>query len=637
MRRPLFAVTLLLVAAAWIKLAAGGRTSSPTEDIGAGQPETGIVLNDTGQPVKGDTGQLETDTVLNDTGQLETGAVLYVTGQVCRKEEQKIWLQSVTVIQKFTTFQESYNSEQIIPFTQKLICEISEDTAELPLGSRVAVKGVFASFSEASNPGEFDTGVYYRSLEAGGRLRETEILAMGKKYWPVREAAYRLQQYLCTRLKQILPAEHAGVMCALLLGDGEELDGEIKNLYKRNGILHILSISSLHITIIGMGVYKLLRKAGLPIVPSAIAGVLLLLFYGAMAGFSISACRAIGMYLLRMAAETVGRSYDMLTALGVLAAGMVLKNPYYLQNSGFLLSFTSVLGIGVIYPVLAGSGTESVRPRFYGEKKWRLWVRKVVRNLKNSFLASLSITLATLPIQLWYYYEVPVYSVALNLIVIPLMKPLLATGFLSLLPGLGFAGSGAGIILQIYESLCIFCDALPFRTWNPGRPEGWQIVLYYAILVTAVMWEERRKSRRKEEESKQKIKEIKRRGIRIEKENIKKEKIGLKAEAKGLRKKSLRREKRGEKGLGKEKSGKKRLREKRLEEEKVERGKSWERKRLGEERVGRGKSGEKSWERKGWKIKAARKGRNEEDMAGRKMDKICCFDGSAADTCCPSK
>lgn len=492
MRRPLFAVTLLLVAAAWIKLAVGGWNSSPTGGGDVGQLETGAVPHDVGASETGG---------LYDTGQPETDAVLYVTGQICRKEEQKIWLQSVTLIQNFTTFQKSYNSKQIIPFTQKLICEISEDTAEIPLGSRVAVTGVFASFSEASNPGEFDTKVYYRSLEAGGKLREAEILAIGKKYWPVREAAYRMRQYLCARLKQVMSAENAGVMCALLLGDREELDGELKDLYKRNGILHILSISSLHITIIGMGVYGLLRRAGVPIVPAAVMGAMLLLFYGAMVGFSVSACRAIGMYLLRMTAEMAGRSYDMLTALGTLAAVMVLKNPYYLQNSGFLLSFTSVLGIGEVYPMLAGRKREAVRPRFYGEKKWRVWVRKAVRGLKDAFLASLSITLATLPIQLWYYYEVPVYSVALNLMVIPMMKPLLAAGLLSLLPGLGFAGRAAGMILQIYETLCAFFDGLPFRTWNPGRPEIWQIVLYYVILITAVMREERQK---REEKGKQK-------------------------------------------------------------------------------------------------------------------------------------
>ena len=96
-------------------------------------------------------------------------------------------------------------------------------------------------------------------------------------------------------------------MSALLLGDKKDLDSELKDLYKRNGILHILSISSLHITIIGMTVYRLLRRIGLPICPAAVGGSVLLLLYGGMTGFSVSACRAIGMYLIRMFGEVAGR------------------------------------------------------------------------------------------------------------------------------------------------------------------------------------------------------------------------------------------------------------------------------------------------------------------------------------------
>lgn len=496
MRRPLFAVTLLLVAVAWIKLAAGGWDNPPATDFPPEQPESGMTL--------------------------------YAVGQVCNKEEQEIRLQSVTLYLSDITFQNSVNSEQSIPYEQnnsikqsiqgtsfqesisseqgtlfqeKLICELSEDADIIPLGSTVVVRGTFTFFSSAGNPGEFDSAVYYRSLGVGGKLRKAELLAKNGKRWYVRETAYKLKQYFCARLNRILPPEYSGVMCALLFGDKSELDGELKDLYKRNGILHILSISSLHITIIGMGVYKLLRKLGIPIIPSAIGGSMILLFYGLMAGFSISACRAIGMYLLRMGAELLGRSYDMLTALGILAAVMVLKNPYYLQNAGFLLSFSSVLGIGAVYPALAGCGKKCVGPRFYGEKWWRIRLRRLGQYLRESYLASLSITLATLPIQLWNYYEVPIYSVLLNLLILPMMKPLLGAGFLSLIPGLGFAGMADSLILHIYDSLCTLFDRFPFHTWNPGRPQGWQVALYYGILTAIVICEERSRERKKQREA----------------------------------------------------------------------------------------------------------------------------------------
>lgn len=49
-------------------------------------------------------------------------------------------------------------------------------------------------------------------------------------------------------------------MRAIVLGDRSVLDDEIKELYKKNGISHILAISALHITMVGMLVYRMLKK-----------------------------------------------------------------------------------------------------------------------------------------------------------------------------------------------------------------------------------------------------------------------------------------------------------------------------------------------------------------------------------------
>lgn len=446
MKRPLFAAAVAVVAMVWAGLAAGWYDDPPPEQT---------VGEKVGQDVS------------------ERSSPWHVTGQVCRKEEDKIWLQSVII-------------NESNPYEEKLICELTDGDTDIPLGSTVAVSGIFAPFSGASNPGEFDAAVYYRSLGAGGRLRKAGIQERSDEYWRVREALYQTKLYLKERLYRVFPQREATIMCALLLGEKGDTDRDLKELFKRNGILHILSISSLHITIIGMSLYRLLRRAGLPIVPCALAGAAVLVLYGMMTGFSVSACRAIGMYLIRMFGEICGRTYDMLTALGILAAGMTLANPYYLQNAGFLLSFSAVLGIGAVYPALVPK-EYPVRPRYYGEDPARLLLKKLLRKLKYAALANLSITLATLPVQLWFYYEVPVWGTALNLLVLPLMKPALITGFLSLMPGFGWLGAVDRLVLWWYEKVCAAFDRLPFGTWNPGRPEVWQIAAYYGVLACALI------------------------------------------------------------------------------------------------------------------------------------------------------
>ena len=520
MKRPLFLAALFLVVIAALRLGAGGAEDVPPGYVSAKE--------------------------------LEAAQELLIAGQVYQKDETSIYLKSVVIYDSNAPGQSAGVSGQGIPCAENFICEMQGE-ADIPLGRTVAVQGIFAPYSHATNPGEFDAAVYYRTLSVGGKLRKAQMKACGEDWWPVRNGLYELKCLLKERLYRIFPEKEAAVMSALLLGDKKDLDSELKDLYKRNGILHILSISSLHITIIGMTVYRLLRRIGLPICPAAVGGSVLLLLYGGMTGFSVSACRAIGMYLIRMFGEVAGRTYDMLTALGVMGAVMVAWNPYYLQSSGFLLSFSSVLGLGVVSPVLAlspgrnpsasagrakkppgktskptgGSLTERLRGnplriqgnplqvqgRLFQAQGQSLGIREAAggmgaalwegcrglgRGLLQSAMASLSITLTTLPIQLWFYYEVPVYSVFLNLFVLPLMKPMMITGLLAMLvPGLGVLGGIDYIILQSYEFVCGCFDRLPFHTWNPGCPKVWQIAAYYVLLAGVVLLRSRRK--RKEE------------------------------------------------------------------------------------------------------------------------------------------
>lgn len=93
--------------------------------------------------------------------------------------------------------------------------------------------------------------------------------------------------------------------------------------------------TGLHITLLGMGCYRLLKRLGAPVRVAAAGGAMTLLLYGMMVGMSVSASRAIGMYLLQMLGIFVGRTYDMLTGVGLLAALLVLQQPERLGDVSF--------------------------------------------------------------------------------------------------------------------------------------------------------------------------------------------------------------------------------------------------------------------------------------------------------------
>lgn len=407
---------------------------------------------------------------------------LAVIGRIYQKEDQSIYLKNVSILIS------AAGQQQEIPLTENIICEWEEKEL-LPLGSAVLLSGKIEPFYAASNPGEFDRRQYYKTLGIGGRLSEGRLLAKSESHWAVAEALYQLRQNWKERLYSIMPPREASVMSTMLLGDDAGLDREIKELYKRNGIVHILSISGLHITLIGMTLYRLLRRMGMPVWPAALAGSGILILYGIMTGLGVSALRAIAMYLIRMLGEVLGRTYDMLTALGVAGAVTLLFNPMYLYHAGFLLSYGAVLGMGVLKPTLFGGERKQKIKRYEpGKIKSVLkgMIYQKIQQAWESMEASVSVTAATLPVLLWFYYEVPIYSVFLNLLILPLMEPIMLTGILGMtLPGMEFLGEICALLLKGYERLCCIFEVLPFHTWNPGQPKFWQIAVYYLLLCGA--------------------------------------------------------------------------------------------------------------------------------------------------------
>ncbi|MDE6603873.1 MAG: DNA internalization-related competence protein ComEC/Rec2 [Lachnospiraceae bacterium] len=341
------------------------------------------------------------------------------------------------------------------------------------MGSLVLVEGKFRPFSHATNPGEFDAADYYRVAGQQGRLMKAACLAESGGFSVFRETLYRFREYLSLLLGACYPEKEASVMGAMLLGEKAMLDGEIKSLYQHNGIIHILAISGLHLSILGMGFHKLLQRLCVPKVVNIILSVSLMYCYGMMTGMGISIVRALVMFGLKLCADLCGRTYDLLTAMTTAALLILVQQPLYLTQSGFLFSFGAVCGIGLLPTVSRQFSTEN---RFFKAVFTGGWI-----------------SLSTLPVYLCFYYEFPPYSVLLNLIVIPCMGALLLSGIAVMgaaacsLP-LGRLAAFPGVwILAFYEKCAACCLKLPGRRWVTGRPEDWQILAFLALLAAAVV------------------------------------------------------------------------------------------------------------------------------------------------------
>lgn len=385
------------------------------------------------------------------------------------------------------------------PPGEKALCYLAAGQKEPELGSVVRIKGKLSVFEKATNQGQFDARSYYQILGISYRLSQAEISSKTGKYHIVSENLYQLRRFLSEKLSQALPQREASVMQTMLLGEKSGMDQELKALYQRNGIAHILAISGLHISMLGMGLCRLLRKCGVPMKISAAASFVLILLYGVMTGFSVSALRAILMFCLRMGSILAERTYDMLTAASVAAAGILLGQPLYFYHSGFLFSFGCVAGIGLLVPLLTvqEDSEGGVLFRFPvgrgGASRLPEKVEKVTGQAVKSLSGALAMAAVTLPVYLWFYYQFPPYSVFLNLLVIPLMSFLMGAGLILLVceifcpfPGTPFALMIRGI-LGIYDRACECCQRLPGNLLTLGQPEPWQVAVYLLLLLTVVL------------------------------------------------------------------------------------------------------------------------------------------------------
>lgn len=372
-----------------------------------------------------------------------------------------------------------------------VLCYIKEGE-EPRLGSLICVSGECCYFNKARNPGGFDQERYYQIQKIGFSMKNVRILAESEGYSKYQEGLYQLRRRMEHIFEQTMSKKDASIMKAMILGNKTELDKDSKELYQKSGISHILAISGLHISLIGMGLYKLLRKVRVPMLLAAGSAVCMMIMYGDMVGMSSSAYRAIFMFALKMGAEVLHRTYDMLTALAMAAVGILLEQPLYLYHAGFLLSFGAIIGIGCILEVMK-TDTKQIYLNKKRQKRSE-WIRNLcLSKIKDSLLGSMSIFLIHFPIMLSFYYEFPVYSFLLNLLVIPAMSLVMALGLGCLLSGaLGLGVVGAGIsqvtatgchiLLVLFEKLCQGAMTLPGACWITGEPDNWRVIVFYGVV-----------------------------------------------------------------------------------------------------------------------------------------------------------
>ena len=278
-----------------------------------------------------------------------------------------------------------------------------------------------------------------------------------------------VRNWFAERIKKLIPETEASLGLSYLLGMKTGLPDELSENLRTVGLVHIVVASGAHLSILVEVARKIFGR--LSRFSGLVFSILFTVFFMAMVGWTPSILRAGVMVILNLAAWYVGRRFDPWRIIIIVAAFTLMLNPMFLINLGWLLSFASFGGIMILGPKMTQF--------FYGERKPG-FVASVI-------MTTISATLMTLPITLYYYGTISLISVVANLLILPTLSVAMGlvfmTGVVSGIPGMDLVVSWCATrLLDFHIAVVEFFGKMK---WFMVEIEPYQlwVFLFYGLII----------------------------------------------------------------------------------------------------------------------------------------------------------
>lgn len=300
-------------------------------------------------------------------------------------------------------------------------------------------------------------GIYYSAYIKN--IKEFEFLSIKKK-WNILGAALYTRYWIVNYFKHNTRLDKVSkdIAAAFLTGFDDELDNEVIQQFAQSGTLHILSVSGFHTGLIFILItfifnwidpYKKWKWIRI------LAITTILFFYAFVTGFSPPIIRAAIMLSLIVVQQNIytDRIVHPMNILSAAAFFVLVYNPLYLNDVGFLLSFSAM--IGIIY----------FSPQYIFENK-------IIQNIWDIVSMSIGAQLGTLPFSLYFFHSFALLFLVANIIIIPLSTIIMFASILALIP-LDFLSVILNYLIKcllffnsLFGSSMVYLNWIHFTFWD---------------------------------------------------------------------------------------------------------------------------------------------------------------------------
>jgi len=349
-------------------------------------------------------------------------------------------------------------------------------------GDQLFVQGQLMEFTKASNQFDFDYSWYLRNQRIGFRLLVKDYSKINvKKDYSLPIISALLKDELKHRYMEAGMSEsQLAVLNALFLGDKSLLTYEQKSAFSDAGAMHLLAVSGLHVGIIYMLLIGVIQSVGFKKKTffSALIIIIVLWIYAFITGFSPSVLRASLMFSILEIGRISNRQTGIFNLLGASMFIILVIEPLSVFNIGFWLSHCAVASIVCFYP--------RINAWFHFKFLPFKWIWSIIA-------VSLAAQLGTLPISIYTFHEFPLYFIITNVILIPIVSPILILSVFSSI--LAFSSFGLNLLVPaladligFMEQTAVWIDSLPYSTISNLFISWFEMMMVFICIIFLLLY-----------------------------------------------------------------------------------------------------------------------------------------------------
>ena len=356
--------------------------------------------------------------------------------------------------------------------------EEKKDFSNLRIYNSLKLNGRLATPFKAGNPSQFDYGNYLRNYNTYCVFYAKDYSVVDGETTLKEEFVQNVNKYREKVLKihsKYLKSPYLEILGGIVFGDDAVSPSkDIKQSFVNSGLLHILAASGMNVAFIYTFFFMLVSLFRIKFKIKVFIGMAMVIVYSLMTGLGASVIRATAMLVFVLIGKLIDREAHSISLLSFVALLMLIYNPMFINDVGFQLSFIVTFGLLVMTPLFL---------RFKS---------KILNSLVATVTVPIIAQLWVIPIQIFYFNNISIYSVFANIMSVPIVMVLSFGGFVSSLlsmisPIANFVCEKFDFVLNpllvLLVNISDFWGRLPNSTVQTSHPSVIQLLLYYSILL----------------------------------------------------------------------------------------------------------------------------------------------------------